>query len=119
MNPKTIPLAILLSFTLPGALLAAPPQVDPQSDYTKAVKAYVDAAGDQLKAIRSSVDTQVKNASDEIKGRFKKTYEGLEQADKVLTRLKSAGPMDFDRIKFEFETVRGKMLKELDAAQKG
>jgi hypothetical protein len=119
MNRKIIPLALLLSFTLAGPLVAAEPApVDPQTEYTKAVKAYVDAAGDQLKAIRSSVDAQVKNASDETKQRFKKTYEGLDVTDKLLVQLKSAGPMDFDRIKLEFERAREKTLKALDAAQK-
>src|SRR5436305_309330 len=102
MNRKIIPLVLLISLAVAGPLVAATPTpVDPQTEYAKAVKAYIDAAGDQLKAIRSSVDAQVKNASDETKQRFKKTYEGLAVTDKLLVQLKTAGPVDFDRIKLE------------------
>ena len=119
MNSKTLPLAILLSFTLPGALPAADrPRVDPQSEYARAVKSYVDAAGVQLQAVRENLDALVKNAPDEAKDRFKKTSETLEETVKVLAQLKTAIPADFDRIKAEFERTREKLLKELSAAQK-
>jgi hypothetical protein len=118
MNSKTLSFAILLSFTLPGALRAADQTLDPQSEYSKAVKAYVDAAGVQLQAVRDNLGALTKSATGEAKERYQKASETLEQTEKVLSRLKTTTAMDFDRVKAEFERSREKLLKELSDAQK-
>ena len=103
---------------LPGALAVAQPLTDPQSEYSKAVKSYVDAATDHLKSVRNLVETRLKDASGETKERFRKTNDAIEETDRLLSQLKNAAPRDFDRIKAEFEKSRDRMVKELEAAQK-
>jgi len=117
--PFLVP-ACLLMLSLPLARAAAEAVADPQAAYEHAVRAYVDAAGDQLKAIRTELDRLVKTAaSADGRKRFELVYPKLDQADQMLADLKNAGPADFDSIKSKFEQTRADMLKTLDAARNG
>lgn len=118
MNTKIIPLALSLALVSPGLFAAAPAVTNPQSEYEKAVKSYTDAATEELRAIRASVDAQVTDAAEETKARFQKVYAGLQACDELLAKLKKAGQADFDGVKANFEGARSKMVKELDAARK-
>lgn len=125
MKLKISSFVVLLSLSLPRAAFAAetaarpqPPVTAAQSEYAKAVRNYVDAATDQMRAIRMNVDANVEKSPEATKARFKKVYEELEKTDKLLKELKRAGPADFDRIKLEFELTRNKVLKDIDAALK-
>ncbi|HEX2855715.1 MAG TPA: hypothetical protein VHO24_20940 [Opitutaceae bacterium] len=122
MSIKSLRLALLLSAALPLASLAASSTASvssPQSDYDRAVKSYIDAASEQLTAVRAEVDLLVAGAKDDsAKERLEKVAAGFARCDKVLAELKKAGPADFDRIKSEFELTRNKLLKELDSARK-
>lgn len=110
-----LPVVLALS----GALFAAENATSPPSDYDRAVKAYVDAAGDQLSAIRSQVTAMAGVPPvEQSKKRLAKPQASLDECDKLLADLKKAGPQDFDRVKAKFEQTRGIMLKELDAAGK-
>lgn len=121
MNIKSLRLALLLSaalpFALPAGAVATPAEVPP-SEYDKAVRSYLDAASQQLTAVRSDVELMLKDAKDEAKERLEKLAPGFERCDRLLADLQKAGPADFDRIKSEFELIRNKVLKQLDAARK-
>jgi hypothetical protein len=117
---KTSLLALLGLFALSGfgTLRAADQLVDPQSDYTRAVQTYVDAANTQLKAIRTDLDASAKNAATEgDRKRFEPVYAKLDQSDELLADLRKADAADFDRIKSKFEQTRDDMLKALAAAR--
>lgn len=120
MTIKILRFALLLSAALPFSLNAASvaPAARPQSDYERAVKSYIDAASEQLTAIRADVDLLLKDAKDDAKKPLEKVSAGFARCDKLLAELKKAGPADFDRVKSEFELTRNKLLKELDAARK-
>ena len=118
MNPKTIPLMVSLTLLAPAAFAATPAVTSAQSEYDKAVKSYVDAATDELRAIRVSVDAQLVNANDATKARYGKVYADLDECDKLLAELKKSGPADFDRVKLNLELTRGKALKDFSEAQK-
>jgi hypothetical protein len=109
---------VFLSLTSAGALVRAQ-ATDPQTQYAEAVKSYVDAATEQLRAIRGSVDTQVASInSDEDKKRFDAVFSKLDECDKLLVDLKKAGPRDFDRVKKQFEKTRAEVSKALESVKK-
>jgi hypothetical protein len=109
-------LVSLISGAVGGRALAA----DPQTQYAQAVKAYVDAATDELRAIRGSVDAQVAAIKGENeKARFDVVFAKLDACDKLLVDLKKSGPRDFDHIKVKYEQARGEAVKALDAVAKG
>lgn len=121
MNLKFVYVALGLALLASGVAAAAPAggQVSgAQSEYAKAVKSYIDAATDNVRAIRGEVDGPLKDASEETKGRFSKVYVALERCEKLLADLKKAGPVEFDRIKAEFEIARAKVMKELETVKK-
>ena len=93
---------------------------DADSDYTRAVQSYLQAAGDQLRAIRASLEAeQGSDPSDTTKQRYAGAFAKLGRCDNLLTELKKADAADFDRVKLQFEQMRADMLKTLDAARKG
>lgn len=89
-----------------------------QAEYARAVKSYIDAADVHIRALRTEIDAQLKDASDETKKRFSKVYAELDRCEKLLEVLKNTGSKNFDRVKAEFEATRGKLLKEVEAARK-
>lgn len=86
--------------------------------YTQAVTAYVNAAGQQLHAIRGEVDAATKNATEAVKQKYAGVYAQLDRCDKMLGGLKAAGQKDFDPLKAKFEQGRNKMVKLLEAARR-
>jgi hypothetical protein len=91
----------------------------PPSAYDQAVQSYVQAATEQMAAIRTQVDTEVGQApQDAGKQRFAPVYRQLDECDRLLVELKKAQPADFDRIKAHFEETRAVALKAIDAARK-
>jgi hypothetical protein len=118
-TPFLVSLCLLL---LSGsrALAADDQMAESQTAYAQAVREYIDAAGDNLKAIRAELDGLVKTAtSADGKKRFELVYSKLDQTDELLADLRKAGPADFDSIKSKFEQTRADMLKMLDAARNG
>jgi hypothetical protein len=117
---KLTSLGLVFTLALAAKLPAADPAMaSPQSAYDQAVKSYVDAATDQIHAIRNQVDAEVgPTPVDAVKQRFAKAYSQLDDCEQLLAKLKSAGPPDFDKIKAQFEQKRAEMLKSLDSARK-
>src|SRR5207244_471647 len=117
---KTLPLVLLLVSLLAGKTFAADPAIDPRSEYAKAVRNYVDAAEQEIRAIRESVDTIVKAAAtDEEKKRYDAVYQRLDRCDKFVAMLKTAHQSNFDKVKAEFERARGEATKALAEANQG
>jgi type II secretory pathway pseudopilin PulG len=109
---------VVASLLSAGAVLRAQGS-DPQTQYAQAVKAYVDAATDELRALRANVDTQVASiTNDADKRRFDAVFSKLDACDKLLGELKKSGPRDFDRIKRDFESTRGEAAKAIEDAKK-
>lgn len=117
---KSLRLIILCtSLSLPVALLGAnSPATAAQAEYANAVKSYVDAAEEHIRALRGQIDAQLKEASDDTKKSFEKVFGELAKCEKLVGELKNTGPKNFDRVKAEFEATRGKLLKEIEAARK-
>ncbi|HWA10389.1 MAG TPA: hypothetical protein VG838_13125 [Opitutaceae bacterium] len=112
---------LLLSALLFPAAISVMAAVAPSvpSAYDQAVKSYVDSAGDQLRAIRTQADAEVGPTSDDaVKRRYAKAYAQLDECDRILVELKTAGPADFDKVKARFEAKRAEMLKALETARK-
>jgi hypothetical protein len=118
---RTFRCIILLSILAPTwALFAAETPAGPTSDYDRAVKAYVDAAVDQLRSIRSQLNAMAGVPPvEQSKQRLEKVYAILGACDKLLAELKMAGPQDFDPAKTKFEKAHSILLKALDTARKG
>jgi hypothetical protein len=118
MKTSLLALLGLCALSSFGTLRAADQLPDPQSAYDRAVETYVDAAGAQLKAIRTEVDVSAKDASaEDDRKRFEPVYAKLDQSDELLADLRKARAADFDRIKSKFEQTRDDMLKALAAAR--
>ena len=117
---KILRYALFLVFAMTGSLLAAEEAATPPTEYERAVKAYVDAAGDQLRATRSQLFAMASIPPvEQSKKRVEKVYASLGECDKLLVELKKAGPQDFDTVKGKFEQARAVMLKALETARKG
>ena len=106
-----------------GALMLSPAAfaVDEKSrsdPYAEAVAAYIDAAGQQLKAIRETIDAITEKSTDETKRNYGNVYRGLDRCDGLVRELKAATPQTFDLRKATFERVRGEMVKDFETAQR-
>lgn len=92
---------------------------DPQAEYARAVKVYVDAATEQLQAIRGQIDVQATSIStDTQKKSFEAVYQQVDACEKLLADLKKSGPNSFDTVKSRFERQRDEMIKSVEALRK-
>jgi hypothetical protein len=108
----------LLVVTLLGAPALFAAGSGATSAYEQAVAAYIEGATQQLRAIRTDVDTAVGKAGEAGRRTYAEVYRGLDQCDATLALLRVAGPRDFDLIKANFEKTRAQMIATLDAARK-
>jgi hypothetical protein len=93
--------------------------VDPQADYERAVKVYIEAATEQLQAIRGQIDVRAASIStDEEKKAFEAVYQQVDACDQLLVELKKSGPKSFDTVKSRLEQKRAEMIKFADALRK-
>ena len=117
---KHLRCVLVLISLLSGAVVAKSQTTDPQSEYARAVRTYVDAATEETRALRGQVDAQVASITDnDAKKRFDAVYAKIETCDKLLVELKKSGPTDFDKIKLKFERARADAVKTLAALTKG
>lgn len=108
----------LLVVTLLGAPALFAAGSGATSAYEQAVTAYIEGATQQLRAIRTDVDTAAGKAGEAGRRTYAEVYRGLDQCDATLALLRVAGPRDFDLIKANFEKTRGQMIAALDVARK-
>ncbi len=90
----------------------------PDDAYQKAVTAYVEAAANQVNAIRAQVDAESRNGTEAVKKRYADVYDRLAQCDKLVAQLRNADSSDFDPRKKEFETALNEAIAALEAARK-
>lgn len=90
----------------------------PASDYEKAVQAYVDAAGNEVKALKAQADSSFKNATEARKAASQEFYAAYEKYAAAYERLKKASPKDFDPAKSNYEKHRQLAVDALAAAEK-
>lgn len=121
MPMKSTRLLILLALLSSPCVLSAADSLknSAQIEYAKAVKSYVDAASEHLQALRTEIDAQLKDAGEETKKGYENVYAALSKCEKLVANLKNADPVNFDRVKADFEAARGKLLKEVEVARKG
>jgi len=111
-------LSLLLALTASlTSVVAVEIHTSPQTAYEQAVNSYVDAATQEIRAIRDSVDAEVKAAPDAQKERFDAVYQKLDRCDKLIAELKVAGPSTFDKVKIQFEKSRAEATKALAKAR--
>ena len=113
---KILPFLLFLTASSVG-LTAAQIHSSPQSAYAQAVKSYVEAATQEISAIRASVDAQVNAAPETQRKGFDAVYKKLDRCDRLIADLKAAGPATFDKVKIQFERARAEAVKALTAAQ--
>ncbi|HTL66803.1 MAG TPA: hypothetical protein VL200_04005 [Lacunisphaera sp.] len=106
---------LVASFGLAGGLHAIE---TPDDAYHKAVAAYVEAAANQVNAIRAQVDAESRNGSEATRKRYADVYDRLTQCDKLIAQLRSADTSDFDPRKKDFETTLHEAIAALEAARK-
>lgn len=99
-----------------GTAGAAEPKGGLDPAYREAVDAYVEAAGQELTAMRVQRDALVKAAPEAVKERYDAFSEELAQCDKLLKELRDAAPQDFDLIKARYEKQRLKAVEALKRA---
>ena len=107
---RLLSFALLAQCMLLNGLKAAEPEL---SDYQKAVKAYVDAAGQELQALQTQVSGALKGADEAKKAAYRGLLGRLEKCEEVYEQLKAAAPKDFDRLKALYEKQRDETLKAL------
>lgn len=107
---------LLLSASFTG-LVAAEIHTSPQAAYAQAVKSYVDGATQEINAIRSEADAEVKAAPESQKKNYEAVYKKLDRCDRLIADLKAAGPSTFDKVKLEFEKTRAETNKALASAR--
>lgn len=104
---RCLSLCLLAQFTLSGRL----PAVEAGSAYEQAVKAYVDAAGDEMRSLRMQVDEAFKATPAERQGAYKDLYAKLEKCEQIHQKLKTAPAQDFDETKELYEQKRLEAVK--------
>lgn len=118
---RFVRLLALLVFPALGAHLLAQTSVPPSTQvatdpYRVAVNQYVDAATKEVDAIRTEIVSNEKLGKTEL---YAPARTALEACENLVTRLKSAGQGDFDRIKSEYERNRADLLQKLNTARQG
>src|SRR4051812_132451 len=104
---KNLRVVLVLICALAGGVMAKAQSGDPQADYARAVRAYVDASTEELRTTRGLVDSQVATTTDLVaKKRYDAVFAKLDECDKLLVELKKSGPNNFDNVKLKFEQTR-------------
>ena len=98
---------------MPLATPAATAAADPKSEYAKAVASYVEGATNETTAFRKELEGSLKAATEDQKKRLVPASAKLTECEKVVARLKEAGPSSFDTIKAEYEKKRAELVKAL------
>ena len=113
---KSVKFAVLLLALMPLATPAAKAAQDPKSEYARAVASYVEGATNEVTAYRNNLEASLKAATDEQKKRLAPASAKLAECEKVVARLKEAGPSSFDTLKAEYEKKRAELVKALHAS---
>lgn len=97
---------------------AVPARESADKAYADAVSAYLRAAEQQLKAVRTQIDSETNKAPGEIKNRYQPVYEHLHQCDQRLAKLKDASQADFDKLKADYEHAIGELNQSCEAVKR-
>jgi len=86
--------------------------------YKKAVNDYVQAAGNEMQALKSRADVATHAVPADKQENYKEFYAKYERLEKTFKALKDATPKTFDAAKSEYEKERagvGQALAEAEA----
>lgn len=104
---RCLSLCLVAQFALPGHALAA----EPESAYQQAVNAYVEAASNELQALRVQGEAARKAAPPDKEKVYKDFFAKLEKCEAIHEELKKATAKDFDKTKALYEHERGETIK--------
>jgi len=110
---KSVKFAVLLLALMPFATRAATAAPDAKSEYAKAVASYVEGATNEISAFRKDLEASLKVATEDKKKHLSAATAKLTECEKVVARLKEAGPSSFDTIKAEYEKKRAEFVKAM------
>lgn len=88
------------------------------SEYEKAVKAYVEAAGNELKALQMQAEADLKTLTDAKKDARENFQAAFDQYAAAYERLRKASAKEFDEAKSAYEKQRQVALDALAAARR-
>jgi hypothetical protein len=114
---KSVKFAVLLLALMPFATPSATAAQDPKSEYARAVASYVEGATNETIAYRKDLEASLKTATEDQKKRLEPASAKLVECEKVVARLKEAGPSSFDTLKAEYERKRAQLVKALQSAK--
>lgn len=109
-------LAATLAWSVAPAVAAAGPGV--QDPYRAAVASYVEAASQELEALRQQQAALAVGASPERRAQLETAGRKLDEAERLVGELREAGPDRFDGLKLRYEKMRTELIVALQAAAK-
>lgn len=118
---KSLRIAALLALGLPALspVVLAVSDSKALSAYEQAVKAYVDAADREVRAMRDQADALTREIDAESRKRYQDFYQNLERTDEALSRLKKSDQRTFDKNKSDFERARDAAASAFQKARSG
>jgi len=111
---KSVGLWLLLTLTLPAAMLIGAEQTDAEGLRQQAVSQYIDGATKELEAFGRLI---AEAARPDNQQQCREARAKLDECNELVAALKTADPEQFDRVKADYERTRGQLVKALQAAQ--
>jgi hypothetical protein len=107
-----------LCLLIPFCLATASRAETAISDYDKAVKAYVTAAGQEVQALKLQAEQSFKAVTESKKDAYQEFQAAFGKYQAAYEKLKQAAPKDFDPLKAQYEKQRQLALTAYATAQK-